>query len=59
MGKYRYMAAKTLVATIGLAGVGTFLAVPASADPGSDPCGLAVSFICRFVPLTTSTGMST
>jgi hypothetical protein len=51
MGKYRHLAAKTLVATIGVAGLGAFLAVPASANSGNDPCGLAVSFICRFVPI--------
>src|SRR5262249_5198354 len=42
---------KTLAASIGVVGVGMFLAVPASADSGNDPCGLAVSFFCRFVPI--------
>ncbi|GAC1636893.1 MAG: hypothetical protein NVS4B6_05740 [Mycobacterium sp.] len=27
------------------------LATPAAADPGDNPCGLAVSFLCRFVPV--------
>jgi hypothetical protein len=29
----------------------TLLAVPANADPGDNPCELAVSFLCRFVPV--------
>jgi hypothetical protein len=26
-------------------------AVPASADPIEDPCQLAVTFLCRFIPM--------
>ena len=48
---YLQLTAKTLVASMGMAGVGIFLAVPASADSGNDPCGLAVSFLCRFIPI--------
>jgi hypothetical protein len=43
--------AKTLVPLIGAIGLSTFLAVPASADTPDDPCGLAVSFFCRFIPI--------
>jgi hypothetical protein len=28
-----------------------FLAAPASADPSDDPCELAVTFLCHFVPI--------
>ena len=27
------------------------LAAPASAEPGDNPCDLAVNFFCRFVPI--------
>ncbi|MDT7732281.1 MAG: hypothetical protein QOK45_2534, partial [Mycobacterium sp.] len=30
---------------------GLLLAAPASADPGDNPCELAVTFVCRFVPI--------
>jgi hypothetical protein len=42
---------KTLAASLGVIGFSTFLAVPASADPANDPCGLAVTFLCRFIPI--------
>lgn len=28
-----------------------FFATPASAEPGDNPCELAVTFLCRFVPI--------
>jgi hypothetical protein len=28
-----------------------FFATPVNADPGENPCELAISFLCRFVPL--------
>jgi hypothetical protein len=45
------LTAKTLVASMGVVGVSTFFAVPAGADPADDPCGMAVSFLCRFIPI--------
>jgi hypothetical protein len=30
---------------------GTLFAIPASADPGDNPCEFAVSFVCKFVPI--------
>jgi hypothetical protein len=27
------------------------LATPAAADPGDNPCDLAINFLCRFVPV--------
>jgi hypothetical protein len=32
-------------------GAAVFLAAPASAQPGDNPCDLAVNFFCRFVPI--------
>jgi hypothetical protein len=29
----------------------TLFAVPASADPGDNPCELAINFLCRMVPI--------
>jgi len=49
--KCTQLMAKTLVASVGVISLSTFLAVPASADPANDPCQLAVSFFCRFVPM--------
>jgi hypothetical protein len=43
--------AKTLAASAGVIGLSAFLAAPASAHPADDPCGLAMSFFCRFVPM--------
>ena len=31
--------------------VSTFLAAPAQAEPGDNPCDLAVNFLCKFVPI--------
>jgi hypothetical protein len=40
-----------MVVTAGVLGAQIALAVPSVADPTDDPCGLAVSFFCRFVPI--------
>ena len=32
-------------------GAAVFLAVTVSADPGDNPCQLAVTFLCKFVPI--------
>lgn len=34
----------------GLVIVPTALAVPASADPGGDPCQSGLNFFCKFIP---------
>jgi hypothetical protein len=39
-----FAAAATLAA-------GVILAAPASAGPGDNPCQLAVTFLCKFVPI--------
>jgi hypothetical protein len=38
----------TAVAALGAA---VFLAAPASAEPGDNPCELAITFLCRIVPV--------
>ena len=42
-----------LIAGIGVVSAGLMLPARAVADdsPGDDPCSLAVSFFCRFVPM--------
>lgn len=42
---------KTLIAFTCAVVVGVLLPAPAIADPSQDPCQLAVSFFCRFVPI--------
>jgi hypothetical protein len=41
---------RTLIAAAMMV-AGTFLAAPADADPGDNPCELAVNFLCQFVPI--------
>ena len=45
------MLKRTLIAAAGVLAAGTLFAIPASADPGDNPCGLAINFLCRFVPV--------
>ena len=40
----------TIAVICGLA-AGLFLAGPANAEPGDNPCDLAVNFFCKFVPI--------
>jgi hypothetical protein len=42
---------KTLMAVACAVVVGFLLSAPAIADPSEDPCQLAVSFLCKFVPM--------
>ena len=44
------MLKRTLVATTTLT-AGLLLAAPASADPGDNPCELAISYFCKFIPI--------
>jgi hypothetical protein len=41
---------KAAIIVVGTVATGLYLAVPAGADPGSDPCGAAAVFVCRLVP---------
>jgi hypothetical protein len=43
--------AKTLVASVAVVGLGAVLSAPACASPVDDPCPLAMSLICHFVPI--------
>ena len=42
---------RTVLAVTAALAAGLLLAAPATADPGDNPCELAVSFLCQFVPL--------
>jgi len=42
---------KATVAVLSALAAAVFLAVPASAQPGDNPCDLAINFFCRFVPI--------
>jgi hypothetical protein len=39
----------TVIAAAATLTTGLLLAAPASAEPGDNPCELAVNFLCRFV----------
>ena len=45
------MLKKVTIAVVSAFGAAVFLAVPASAEPGDNPCELAVTFLCKFVPI--------
>jgi hypothetical protein len=42
---------KTVIAAAAALTTGLLLAAPATAEPGDNPCELAVNFVCRFVPI--------
>jgi hypothetical protein len=42
---------RTAIAAAAVLTAGLLLAAPATADPGDNPCELAISFVCRFVPI--------
>jgi hypothetical protein len=42
---------KMAVAAVSTLAAAVVLAVPASAEPGDNPCELAVNFLCKFVPI--------
>ncbi len=44
------MRKRTVLAALAVLSTGVVLAPPAGADPGGDPCELAINFLCRFVP---------
>jgi hypothetical protein len=39
------------IATAAALATGLMVATPASAEPGDDPCGLAINVLCQFVPV--------
>jgi hypothetical protein len=42
---------RTVIAAAAALAAGLLLATPASAEPGDNPCELAVNFLCRFAPI--------
>jgi hypothetical protein len=40
-----------VIATAAALATGLMLATPATAEPGDNPCELAITFLCQFVPL--------
>jgi hypothetical protein len=42
---------RTAIAAVAALTAGLLLATPATAEPGDNPCELAVTFLCRFVPI--------
>jgi len=42
---------KAPIAAVSALAAAVFLAVPAGAEPGDNPCELAVNFLCQFVPI--------
>ncbi len=42
---------KSAIAALGALATAVFLAGPASAEPGDNPCDLAINFFCKFVPI--------
>ncbi len=45
------MVTRALIAATAMLATATVVAAPAGAQPGDDPCELAVTFLCRFVPV--------
>jgi hypothetical protein len=45
------MLKKAMIAVVSAIGAAVLLAGPASAEPGDNPCELAVTFLCKFVPI--------
>jgi hypothetical protein len=42
---------KMAVTAVGALATALVLAVPASAEPGDNPCDFAINSICRFIPI--------
>jgi hypothetical protein len=40
-----------LIAAGAALAAGTLFAIPASADPGGNPCDLAINYFCKFIPI--------
>ena len=45
------MLKRMVIAAAAALTAGLLLAAPATAEPGDNPCELAVTFLCRFVPI--------
>jgi hypothetical protein len=42
---------RTVIATAAALAACLLLSAPATAEPGDNPCELAINFLCRFVPI--------
>jgi hypothetical protein len=42
---------KMMLAAATALAAGTLFAVPASADPGDNPCEFAINYFCKFMPI--------
>jgi Spy/CpxP family protein refolding chaperone len=42
---------RTVIAAAAALAAATFLATPASADPGDNPCEFAINYFCKFIPM--------
>lgn len=45
------MLKKAIITAVSALTAAILFAVPANAEPGDNPCQLAVTFLCKFVPL--------
>ena len=45
------MLKRTVIGAAVALAAGVLLAAPAAAEPGDNPCEIAISYICRFVPI--------
>ena len=42
---------RTLIAAAAALAAGTLFAVPASAEPGDNPCEFTINYVCKFIPI--------
>lgn len=45
------MLKRTVIAAAAALAAATFLATPAGADPGDNPCEFAINYFCKFIPM--------
>ena len=45
------MLKRALIIVTSAVAAAAFFATPANADPGDNPCELAISYFCKFVPI--------
>jgi hypothetical protein len=42
---------RTVIAAAAALAAGLFVATPASAEPGDNPCEFAINYFCKFLPI--------
>jgi len=42
---------RTLIAAAAALAAGTLFTVPASAEPGDNPCEFTINYVCKFIPI--------